>query len=299
MITQLEDNPMPRPLGPTIPRWQLGEQLSRLRDTAKIQQPAAADHLGCSISKIQKIEAGEVGIVKAELASLLDLYGVNDPQMRNQMMELQKLGKQRGWWSTFGQVPAPFATFLGLESAARTIKVFEPLMVHGLLQTEPYARSVAETCNVDTAEEQVDRQVRIKMERQQRVLKDDPPEMWVILDEAVLRREFGGPRVMADQLQRLRELSKTMTILVVPFSKGGYPGILGALTIFEFDEDMHSPVGYVEGQAGNLYLEKETDLRRCNLVYNHMTAAALSRRESAQLIAAIARQYAEIAGSTT
>jgi transcriptional regulator with XRE-family HTH domain len=295
----MEDVDMPRPIGPTIPRWQLGEQLARLRDQAKILQPAAAEHLGCSVSKIQKIEAGEVGIVKGELVFLLDAYKVTDPEMRAQLLELQKLGKQRGWWASFGQVPAPFATFLGLESAAATIKVFEPLVVHGLLQTEDYARAVEETCGVDAAEDRVDRQVRIRMERQQQVFAEDPPEMWVILDEAVLRREIGGKRVMAEQLDRLVELSKTMTILVVPFAKGGYPGTLGAMTIFEYADDRHSPVGYAETQAGNLYLERETDYRRCNLVFNHMTAAASDRRESATLITAVARQYAKSAGSTT
>jgi|SRR6266568_5115675 len=249
MATRTAEEQMPRPIGPTIPRWQLGEQLSRLREEAKITQSTAADTLGCSLSKIQKIEAGDVGIVRAELAALLDLYHVTDQHMRDQLLELQKLGKQRGWWSKFGQVPSPFATFLGLESAATTIKVFEPLMVHGLLQTEDYARAIAETCNVDLPEDQVERQVRIRMARQQEVLAEDAPTLWVILDEAVLHREIGSKRVMAAQLKHLGEWTKKITLQVVPFRQGGYPGILGAFTIFEFQEQTHSPVAYVEGQA--------------------------------------------------
>src|SRR6266581_2920613 len=94
MATRTAEEQMPRPIGPTIPRWQLGEE-------AKITQSTAADTLGCSLSKIQKIEAGDVGIVRAELAALLDLYHVTDQHMRDQLLELQKLGKQRGWWSKF------------------------------------------------------------------------------------------------------------------------------------------------------------------------------------------------------
>jgi transcriptional regulator with XRE-family HTH domain len=289
---------MPKPIGPTIPRWQLGEQLARMRETAGISQAEVADRLGCSVSKVQKIEAGDVGIVRAELLLMLDVYGVSDAEVRDSLLELQRLGKQRGWWSTFGQVPAPFATFLGLESAAIRIQVFESMVVYGLLQTEDYARAIAETWEGSVlTDEQVDRQVKIKMERQQRVLDEDSPELWVILDEAVLRREIGGRAVMATQLKHLAMMAKQMTLQVVPFAHGGYPGVRGALTIFDFDERMHSPVAYVEGQAGNLYMEKAEDLRRCSVAYNHMTAAALSKQESIKLITAVAREYAEADGA--
>ncbi|GAA1790057.1 helix-turn-helix domain-containing protein [Planosporangium flavigriseum] len=288
---------MPKPIGPTIPRWQLGEQLARLRDSAGISQAQIADRLGCSVSKVQKIEAGDVGIVRAELLLMLDVYGVSDAEVRDSLLELQRLGKQRGWWKTFGQVPAPFATFLGMESAATRIQVFEPMVIYGLLQTEDYARAIAETCELGLTEEQVERQVKLRMERQQRVLEEDSPELWVILDEAVLYREVGGKAVMAAQLKRLVAMAREMTLQVVPLSHGGYPGVRGSLTIFDFDERMHSPVAYVEGQAGNLYMEKADDLRRCSVVYNHMRATALSKQESVKLIAAVARQYAEADGA--
>lgn len=290
---QIVEEPMPKPIGPTIPRWQLGEQLSKLRDRAGVSQAQIAERLGCSLSKIQKIEAGEVGVVRTELEAMLVAYKVSDEQLAAELLELQKLGKQRGWWSKFGAVPAPFATFLGLESAATTIKVFEPMVVHGLLQTEAYARAIGETCAVGNTDEQVERQVRLRMERQERVFGEEPPELWVVLDEAVLHRAIGGPPIMQGQLKHLLALPKWVTLQVVPFENGGYPGTLGAMTIFEYEERMHTPVVYVEGQAGNLYLEKEADLRRCNVAYNHMAAAALSKQESARLIAKVANQYAD------
>lgn len=282
---------MPRPIGPTIPRWQLGEQLGTWRERAHVSQAQIAARLGCSVSKIQKIEASEVGLVKVELEVMLAEYHLTDEALRAELFELQRLGKQRGWWSKFGAVPAPFATFLGLESAATRIKAFEPLVVHGLLQTEDYARAMAGTVAMTSDEEQRERQVRIRMERQETVFGEDPPEVWVILDEAVLRREVGSSSVMAGQLRHLLKLPPGVTVQVVPFANGGYPGTLGAMTIFEFEERLHTPVVYVEGQAGNLYLEKEDDLRRCNLAYNHMTASALSRQESTKLIAEVVRRF--------
>jgi transcriptional regulator with XRE-family HTH domain len=288
---------MPKPIGPTIPRWQLGEQLARLRDDAAVSQAQIADRLGCSVSKIQKIEAGDVGIVRAELMVMLDSYGVPpDARMREDLLELQSLGKQRGWWSKFGPMPTPFATFLGLESAATTIRVFEPLMVYGLLQTPEYARVIAQTCGAGEPDD-VDRQVRIRLERQRRVLNEDPPRISVILDEAVLHRETGGPRVMAAQLQSLLELPPHISLRIVPFASGGYPGVLGSLTIFEFPKRMHSPVAYVETQAGNLYMEKEDELRRCNVTFGQLASATLSPDDSAKLVTSVANQYQDIARS--
>ncbi|WP_433530286.1 helix-turn-helix domain-containing protein [Micromonospora sp. CA-263727] len=288
---------MPRPIGPTIPRWQLGEQLSTLRERIRVPQSQIADRLGCSISKIQKIEAGEVGVVRAELEAMLATYEVTDQQLRAELFALQKLGKQRGWWSKFGAVPAPFATFLGIESAATKIRAYEPMVIHGLLQTEDYARAIAGTVALLSDDDQRERQVRIRMERQEKVLSDDPPEVWAILDETVLRREVGGSGVMAAQLRHLLVLPQWITVQVVPFGNGGYPGTRGAMTIFEFDERLHSPVVYVECQAGNLYLEKDDDLRRCNLAFNHMSASALSKQESARMIEVVARQYEDPARS--
>lgn len=282
---------MPRPIGPTIPRWQLGEQLGGLRDRARLTQGQIAERLGCSVSKIQKIEAGEVGVVRAELELMLSTYDVTDEHLRTELYALQKLGKQRGWWSKFGAVPAPFATFLGIESAATKIKAYEPMVVHGLLQTEEYARAIAGTVALMADDNQRERQVRIRMERQEKVLGDDPPEIWAILDEGVLRRVVGSPHVMMAQLTHLLNLPHWITVQVVPFRNGGYPGTLGAMTIFEFNERLHSPVVYVECQAGNLYLEKGDDLDRCNLAYNHMSASALSKQESARLIEDVAHQF--------
>jgi hypothetical protein len=210
--------------------------------------------------------------------------------MRGDLIELQKRGKERGWWSQFGMVPQQFATFLGLESSATQIRIFEPLMVHGLLQTQEYTRALVSSQLPGVRAEEIERQVQIRLARQERVTAD-PPEIWMVLDEAAVRRVVGGPAVMREQLEHILEMCESaswLTLQVVPFGHGSHPGMLGAFTMFDFPEEVHSPVVYVEGLAGALYLEREADLRRCHLAYNHMTAAALSPPESAKLIAAVA-----------
>jgi hypothetical protein len=279
---------MPKPIGPTIPRWQLGEQLARLRDEADLSQADVAARLGCSVSKIQKIEAGDVGIVRAELNVMLDAYGAMDDPLRAELLELQRLGKQRGWWSTFGQLPAPFANLLGMESAATTIRVFEPTIVYGLLQTREYTTALIKAAQPELAD--TERQWRIKHARQQRVLGDDPPAIHVILDEAALRRPVGSRTVMRDQLKNLLTLPKHVTLQIVPFEAGSYPGQLGSLAVFEFPARLHSPVAYAETQAGNLYIEKEQDLRRCVIRFERIADVALSGADSSALIMKIIQE---------
>lgn len=280
---------MARVIGPTVPRWRLGEQLATLRERAGVPTRRAAETLGCSEWKIKKIEQGSVGVVKTELGAMLDLYGVADDEVRDQLTQLQRLGKQRGWWSKHARhLTVTQGTFLGLESAATTIRVWEPTYVPGLLQTEEYLRAIlaSERLPADRAANIAE----VRMMRQKIVWEDEPPTAWFILDEAVLRRPVGGSQVMLAQLRRLLDSAERCTVQVLPFARGAHPGMLGALTIFEFDEQLHSPVGYVESQAGDLYIEDE-ELERCKFVIQQLSAAALSPQETVALIGAVATDY--------
>jgi hypothetical protein len=276
---------VPKVIGPTIPRWRLGEELEKFRKRAGKTFDDALVALGCSESKVRKIEAGDVGMNRGELILLFDLYGIDDPDVREQLLELQKLGKQRSWWSQYGSVPAQFGTFLSFESAATAMRIYEPLVIHGLLQTEEYARAHAEAVDVGMTAADVDRQVRIRMARQERAFsEEDPPKIWTILDESAIDRPVGGAEVMSGQLKHLLDIAKDVNLQLLPRSHGSHAGLRGGFILFEFDEDIHSPVVYVESQAGNLYLEKEADLQRCGSAYEQLQAAALSTRESVKLL---------------
>ncbi|THV33916.1 helix-turn-helix domain-containing protein, partial [Glycomyces buryatensis] len=189
----LEDSPssteegrhMKRPLGPTVARWGLGETLLQARRAAGLEREDAARRLGCSVSKVQNIENGESRIVIAELEKLLSIYGVTDPEQVERCMELRQLGTQRGWWSKYGRLPKPFMEFLGIESAAKQIEIFEPLMITGLMQTRAYALAHEAAVTPEQTAEQVEKQVNLRMDRQKQVLKpDDRPEIWVVYDES-------------------------------------------------------------------------------------------------------------------
>ncbi|WFE29592.1 helix-turn-helix transcriptional regulator [Solwaraspora sp. WMMD791] len=284
---------MSRASGPTIARWQLGRQLKTAREAAGFTQLAIAEVLACSESKIYKIEAGDVGVGRGDLIVMLDRYGVTDEDRRTTIFDLQKQGKQRGWWSKYGNLPMNYSMYVGLEGAAREVRNFELAIVPGLLQTEEYARAVVEAAWPDNPGE-VDRRVELRMARQA-CLTDDPPlKFWAIVDEAALHRRTGGNAVMRRQLDHLAAVSTQPNVMlqVLPFSEGHHPGTTGSFSILDFDEDVHSPVAYVISPAGDVYLERPEDMNRVTLTYTHLHAAALSPGKSRDLIAAIAKDLA-------
>jgi len=293
-VLDFQEVMVPRASGPTIARWQLGSQLKAMREAVRITQLQIAEVLGCSESKIYKIESGDVGINRGDLLVMLDRYRVpEDDPRRETAFDLQRQGKQRGWWAKYGNLPSNYAMYVGLEGAATEVKNFELAVVPGLLQTEDYARAITTAAFPDQPED-AERRVELRMARQACLTEDPPLKFWGIVDEGVLHRRTGGDKVMRAQLRHLIELAKrpNVTIQVLPFSEGWHPGTTGSFSILEFPEGVHSPVAYIVSQAGDVYLEREDDMRRVTLTYTHLQTAALSQAKSRDLIAAIARELA-------
>lgn len=280
---------MSRVIGPTVPRWRLGEQLSQLRQAHEITVQTVAEHLRCSVGKVRAIEQGVTSVNRSELTALLDLYAVTDEHQRDYLDDLQRLGRQRGWWSKYNKHISPtLGTFLGLESAATHIDAWAPIYLPGLLQTEAYVR--ATTTAEGFTEEQVQRVLELRRTRQEQVWDNEPPEAWFIIDESVLQRPIGGRPAMAEQLRHLVDMSDRCTLQVLPLARGEHPGMLGSLVVFEFEADLHSPVAYVETFAGNLYLEGD-DLARCRLAMTRLQAYAASPPESLAMIRSALEDY--------
>lgn len=233
------------------------------------------------------MEAGSTGPSLAELEKLLDTYGVDDRDYRNALIDLQEQGRQRGWWSKFGRLPESATKFLGFESAAVQIRVFEPVLVPGLLQTEAYAEIVF-TATPRVSQEDVERWVRLRLSRQAKILQSGtPPDLWFILDEGAIRREVGGPLVLAAQLGALLDGPFRDRIQIVPAGVGVHPGVSGGFTIFDFEPGTRPSVVHVESQAGDLCLDDLADVDRCTVSYNLLRSVALSPAESHVLISTV------------
>ena len=186
-----------RAAGPTVLRMVVGAQLRRYRESAGISTEAAGYEIRGSHSKISRMELGRVGFKERDVADLLTLYGVTDPDVRGTLLELAEHAGAPGWWQAYGDVvPGWFEPYLGLEQGAVVVRGYEIQDVPELLQTPEYARALIGVRHPDASAEEVERRVELRAARRRVFERPEPLKLWVVLDEAVLRRAVGGPATM-------------------------------------------------------------------------------------------------------
>lgn len=278
---------------PTVRRRQLAAELQELRKAKGFTIEDVAGRLEWDPSKLSRIENRKVGIIVRDLRKLLDLYGVADEARRERMFEMAKQAKQRGWWQAYGDViPSEYGTLIGLEAEATEIRSYQPELVHGLLQTEAYARAVIRICRPNDTAEQVDRRVEVRLARQQILTRDNPPRVHVVLNEGAVRRLVGGREVMRDQLRHLAAERDRANIIiqVLPFSAGEHPAMTGPFEIIDFPGATTTGVVNVENMTGALSLEREAELDRYGAAFDYISAAALGPKESRDMLIALAEE---------
>jgi transcriptional regulator with XRE-family HTH domain len=275
-------------IGPTVRRRRLGSELRRLREGQSIKLEEVAERLGLAPSTLSRIETGKAPTRSAYLTSMLELYGVDDPSQKQMLTEMAREGHRKGWWQVWEDVlPSGFGIYVGLEAEAASLRVYEALVVHGLLQTEEYARAVMTTVRRRQSPQEIERLVKLRMQRQEALLKADPLELWIILDEAVIRRSMGPPDLMRRQLEHLCEagLMPNVTLQVLEFASGLHPALNGPFVIIEFPERFDPDVVYSEGVAGQAYVEeREREVRARVEAFDLLRATALPPSDSAELI---------------
>ena len=193
-------------MSPTVRRRRLGLELRRLREAAKLTCEDVAEKLECSASKISRIETGRVTVSPRDVRDMLAIYGVPEDQ-RDSLIKLARESRQKGWWHAFGDSVQPhLATYLGMEGAAAEIRIYKVSRMPSLVQTEQYARAVVIAGMVGSLHPGYDRTIELLAERQ-RQAKVNPPDLWIVLDEAALRRQVGSREVMRGQIEHLIELT--------------------------------------------------------------------------------------------
>lgn len=279
---------------PTVRRRRLGMELRRLREASALMIEDVAKHLECSMSRVSRIETGKSVARIRDVRDMLDLYEVGDEAQREQLLTLAKEAQQRGWWTEYESVlSAGLDTYVGLEASAASIRSFQTHLIPGLLQTEEYSRALIKVGRPSESPVNIDRMISLRRRRQAMLAEAGTLEMWAVLDEAVLRRPIGGHSVMRAQLARLLEAEElpSVTIQVLPFTRGAHPGLGGAFTIIGFPDPTDLDVVYVDSPAGNIFLEKDKDVRRHTTWFDHLRAAALPPDESTDFIAAVADEF--------
>ncbi|MFJ6935460.1 helix-turn-helix domain-containing protein [Streptomyces sp. NPDC101132] len=286
-------------VNPTVRRRRLGMELRKLREDKGMTAEQVAERLLVSQSKISRLENGRRSISQRDVRDLCEVYDVDDRRLVDSLMQMAKDSRQQGWWHAFGDIP--YSVYIGLETDAASLRVYEPQIIPGLLQTQEYAAAIIRGALPETAQQDIEKRVQVRIRRQERVSETEsdnergPLRLWAVIDEAALRRRVGDTTVMIRQLEHLIRQSELphVTVQVMPFSMGAHPGVNGQYAILEFPDASDSTVVYIEGVTSDLYLEKANDVQRYSVMYEHLRAQALNVEQTRDFIAGVIEEHAK------
>jgi transcriptional regulator with XRE-family HTH domain len=277
---------------PPVRRRLVGGALRRYRENLGYTLDEAARILECDRSKISRIETGQRGIRGKELRELLAEYGVADQQQAILTAMADPRGAF-GWHREYADVlPGAYQDYLILETGASMVSVYEAQRVPALLQTAAYARELGEVDPVLADSDARERAVAALLARQNAILGDRKPDIHMVIGEAALRQQVGGPEVMEGQLGLLAGLSGdsgTVTVQILPFSSGAHAAAgVGSLAILQFAEAPGLGLVHLGGATGGVCLETQADLAVHARVFEQLRAFALSPADSALHLSGLA-----------
>ncbi|MFE5873483.1 helix-turn-helix domain-containing protein [Streptomyces roseifaciens] len=280
-------------VNPTVRRRRLGQELRKLRELKGMTAEEVAERLLVSQSKISRLENGRRSISQRDVRDLCGVYGVEDHRIVDSLMQMAKESRQQGWWHAFGDIP--YSVYIGLETDAASLRVYEASLVPGLLQTPNYASAVTEGSWPEATGADIERRVQVRMRRQERITDpENPLRLWAVIDESALRRIVGSREIMAEQMRQLVQFSMEphITVQVLPYDVGAHPGMYGKFSILEFNDPQDASTVYLEGITSDLYLEKPNDVQTYSVMYEHLRMQALNADHSRQFIDRVAAEWA-------
>ncbi|WP_069812310.1 helix-turn-helix domain-containing protein [Streptomyces sp. TP-A0874] len=278
---------------PTVLRVVLGKRLQALRENAELSYEQAGQALDVTHATIRRMEKAEVGLKIPYVEKLLETYGVVDEGEIEGFVSLAREANQPGWWHRFRDVlPEWFSVFVSLEQEANLIRAYEPHYVPGLLQTAEYAHAALRAGMPHAAEEEIERGVALRRERQSVLEREDAPLLWVVMDETVLRRPIGGPDVMRDQITRLLEATSmpNVRLQVIPFAAGPHPAMYGPFHIFRFPVPELPDIAYCESLIGAEYFDRQDDVSAFREALDRMCAQAAPVHTTQALLGGIRKE---------
>ena len=276
---------------PAVARRRLRLALRKAREAKGLTQAQVAESLDWSLSKVNRIETGEVTVSTTDLHALLRLFGVVDPAEVDRLVADARASRRRGWWDEprYRQhlTPAMLQLFQ-FEAEATTIRVFHPTLIPGLLQTRAYAEAVLAVWR-DRLDEAV-RATRLEARLQRRghvFGRPDPPRYLLILDESVLYRRLGGTDVMIEQLRELLALTRQpyLALRVVPLADTAVMAMLGVSSILDLGDDENA-VLYREGVLQDEIIHNPDDVAYHRQLFDQIWRTALPEDASARMVEA-------------
>jgi transcriptional regulator with XRE-family HTH domain len=275
---------------PNVHQRELGAHLRQLRHDLGLTVEDVAGQLLCSATKISRIETGARRASLRDIRDLCQLYGVADSAY---LMDLARRARQPGWWTQYEDLG--LGPYIGLEQDASVITLFSMYFVPGLLQTQEYARAIIKGIAPKIDSKILDQRVEARIRRQEVLERENPPRFEVLLDEAALHRQVGGPAVMRAQLDRIlqRVGERKATVQVIAFDAGAHGSVDSNFVFFEFGDSSIPSAVFIEGLSGNIYRQRPVELERYREALNYLRNAALSPQDSANRIAELRSTHAD------
>lgn len=277
---------------PIVRRRQLGRQLRALRERAGLTLDDAAAQLeDFSAAKISRIETAKVGVRSRDVEALMDLYGLDDPHPRTNLLTLTRQSREHGWWEPLSDVmPVGEELAIGLEGEAVSIRIFSSYFVESLFQTEAYARELLQASWTSESALQINRRVNLRIERQKILQQQEVPQVRAVIDEAALRRPVGSYETLRSQLSRLTELAALprFSIRVLPLSVGAHPGGEGSFRIIDVPPPSPAVVHF-NHSSHTSYIEDEREIRLYSDIFARLESESLTAERSIELIRRLAQ----------
>ncbi|MFC4053526.1 helix-turn-helix domain-containing protein [Actinomadura syzygii] len=279
---------------PTVASTRLAQELRRKREAIGLSQEAVAEEMGWADSKLYRIENDKSRVLVRDVKRLTTLYKVTG-QEQEALLELARLAREPDWWHKYsGAIPEWFQVYVVLESTASDLFGYEAELVPGIMQTESYARAIMSTAPTLDDDEEIENKISVRVNRQARLSSDDPLNVWLVLNEAVIRRKVGGHQVMREQIDHLVALAerRNITLQVLPFDAGEHAAMHGSFQLLKFPKPGDPDKIYLEEQIGGLYTQKPDEVKRYTLMFDHLRARALGPGETIEMMHNIALQLA-------
>ncbi|MBQ0848762.1 helix-turn-helix domain-containing protein [Streptomyces sp. BH-SS-21] len=277
---------------PTARRRRLSIELKKLREANALTCAQVGAALDWSGSKVNRMETGSGRVQPSDIDALCRYYETDD-ELREFLKSLARQAKTRGWWQEHGTgVPQWFSIYIGLEQEASTFRQYQCELLPGLMQTPAYAGEL-HTTGAHLPAQDIERAVRVRMERQTLLTRPGAPDAWFVVNEASLRNVIGERALMKEQLERVLTAAAlpSVTLQVLPFDSGTYPAT-GSFTMLGFPDQEDPDIVYRDGITDAVYLEGEHHVREYVRAFDGLRAAALSPQRSTQLIESVLKDYA-------
>ncbi|MGW8529633.1 helix-turn-helix domain-containing protein [Nocardiopsis sp. NPDC055824] len=268
----------------------LGHELRKRREQRGITREDAGNRIRASASKISRMELGRGGFKLRDIEDLLKMYGVSDRKTIKELLEVARESNKPGWWKEYGDsLHKWFIRYVGFEEAADHIRIYESQFVPGLLQTEEYAREIISGgVETDMVTEQ---RIEARLRRQKRIENDTSMRMWVILDEAAVRRPIGvisrGPEIMRRQIEHLIHLSSehdNITLQIIPFSVGAHAAEAGSFTLLRYSEFELADMVYLEQLHDGELIDRRNVVEAYTKAMTRLSVAAATPDETLDIL---------------